>query len=195
MKYLKQYIICAAAALVCLAALAGCSARNSSDSKLILDGNKFRIGQCTIREITAAGFDLETDADPDQNIPAGTMLAHPILLLKKDVPAASAVIANPGKTDLPLSQCRVYKLTGFYTIDGTDGASQVIYGGTDFKGYDREKVEKSMGRPDNSGKDTDLFTLDQFEYAGPDYMAVFSFGGDGIVTQIELDHTGYTVNK
>ena len=147
MKYLKQYIICAAAALVCLAALAGCSARNSSDSKLILDGNKFRIGQCTIREITAAGFDLETDADPDQNIPAGTMLAHPILLLKKDVPAASAVIANPGKTDLPLSQCRVYKLTGFYTIDGTDGASQVIYGGTDFKGYDREKVEKSMGRP------------------------------------------------
>lgn len=59
MKYLKQYIICAAAALVCLAALAGCSARNSSDSKLILDGNKFRIGQCTIREITAAGFDLK----------------------------------------------------------------------------------------------------------------------------------------
>ena len=103
MKYLKQYIICAAAALVCLAALAGCSARNSSDSKLILDGNKFRIGQSTIREITAAGFDLETDADPDQNIPAGTMLAHPILLLKKDVPAASAVIANPGKTDLPYS--------------------------------------------------------------------------------------------
>lgn len=71
MKYLKQYIICAAAALVCLAALAGCSARNSSDSKLILDGNKFRIGQSTIREITAAGFDLETDADPDQNIPGG----------------------------------------------------------------------------------------------------------------------------
>lgn len=40
MKYLKQYIICAAAALVCLAALAGCSARNSSDSKLILDGKQ-----------------------------------------------------------------------------------------------------------------------------------------------------------
>ena len=49
MKYLKQYIICAAAALVCLAALAGCSARNSSDSKLILDGNKFRTRIRTFR--------------------------------------------------------------------------------------------------------------------------------------------------
>ncbi len=195
MKRLMRYIACTLAALLCLGALAGCSARNSSDSKLILDGNKFNIGKCTIQEITSAGFNLETDVDADQNIPAGTMLAHPILLLKKGVPAASAVIANPGKTDLPLSQCRVYKLTGFYTIDGTDGASQVIYGGTDFKGYDRSKVEKSMGRPDNADKDTDLSTLDKFEYSGPGYMALFSFGEDGVITDIELDHTGYSVNS
>lgn len=195
MKHLKQYIALALAALLCLVVLAGCSARNSSDSKLILDGYKFNIGQCTIKEITADGFDLEADVDAEQNIPAGTMLAHPILLLKKGAPAASAVIANPGKTDLPLSQCRVYKLTGFYTIDGTDGASQVIYGGTDFKGYDRDKVEKSMGRPDNADKDADLSALDKFEYSGANFVTVFSFGDDSIITQIELDRTGYSVNK
>lgn len=195
MNNLKRYLAAMAAVLLCLGILSGCSARNSSDNKMILDGHKFPIGQCSVKELTDSGLTLEEGVDPDQTIPAGTLLAHPILLFKNDVPGASIVAANPGKTDLPLSQCAVYALTGFYTIDGTEGACQVIYGGTDFKGYDREKVEKAMGRPDNADKNTDLSTLDQFKYDGGNYSAVFSFDGDGIITQIQLERTGYKVNQ
>ena len=195
MNHLKRYLATLCAALLCLGILAGCSARNSSDNKMILDGHKYPIGQCTVKELTDGGLTLEEDVDPEQTIPAGTLLAHPILLLKEGVPGASVVAANPSKTDLPLSQCAVYALTGFYTIDGTKGACQVIYGGTDFEGYDREKVEKAMGRPDNADKNTDLSTLDQFQYAGANYTAAFSFDDSGIITQIQLERTGYKVNR
>ena len=52
MNNLKRYLAAMAAVLLCLGILSGCSARNSSDNKMILDGHKFPIGQCSVKELT-----------------------------------------------------------------------------------------------------------------------------------------------
>ena len=189
-RFGKCLSLFAAAALAL--SLCACSARNSSDNKLILDGHKFQIGQSTIEALTQSGLTMEVDADPEMSVPAGTLIDHAITFTKAGVPAASAVAANPTKMPLPLSQCRIYKLTGYYQADGKEGACQVILGGTDFKGYNREQVEKAMGTPDNLEKNGDISTLNPFSYDGSNYEVLFSFDENGIVTQVELDRTGYT---
>lgn len=189
---IKRAAAALSAALLCAGLLAGCTAGAKTGNRLILDGYKFNISQATVTDLTDAGLAIGEDIDPETAIPAGTMMAQPILLEKDGVPAASMVIANPGKMEIPLSRCRVYKLTGFYTIDGTQGASEVIYEGVNFTGYTKEKVEKTLGRPENADKTTDLSTLKQFDYSGPNYGAVISFDGEGVVSQVELDYTGFT---
>lgn len=188
---MKRAAACLTAVLLCAGLLSGCTSGAKTGNRLILDGYKFNISQATVKELTDTGLTISGDIDPETAIPAGTMMAQPILLEKDGVPAASMVIANPGKADMPLSRCRVYKLTGFYTIDGTQGASEVIYEGVNFAGYTKEKVEKTLGRPENADKTTDLSTLNQFDYSGPSYGVILSFDSDGAVSQVELDYTGY----
>ncbi len=190
-KKIRHFAVCLSAAFLCAGLLSGCTSGTKTGNRLILDGYKFNITQATVKELTDTGLSMSGDVDPETLIPAGTMMAQPILLEKNGTPAASIVIANPGKTELPLSRCRVYKLTGFYTIDGTAGASEVIYEGVNFTGYTKEKVEKTMGRPENADKTTDLSTLNQFDYTGASYGASISFDSEGLVSQVELDYTGY----
>ena len=71
----------------------------------------------------------------------------------------------------------------------------MIYGVRIFEGYDREKSGESHGPARQCGQNTDLSTLDQFQYAGANCAAAFSFDDSGIVTQIQLERTGYKVNR